>query len=79
MQDINAIKNAVTELYNEKKEIHVEVHSKKPKINILDSKAHITGVYRNLFTIEVIENGLKKSYTVPYTDMFIGRVKIKEL
>lgn len=78
-QDINAIKTAIAELYENKTEIHVDVHSTRPKINVENSSAHITGVYKNLFRIEVLEDGLKKSYTVQYTDLFIGKVIIREL
>ena len=79
MQDINAIKAAIAELYEQKREIHVDVHSTKPKINVVSAPATIVGVYRNLFTIQTVENGLKKIYTVQYTDLFIGKVRIEEL
>lgn len=79
MMDINDIKARISELYENNVEIHICVHSKKPKINIEDATAKITGIYKNLFTLEVIENGLKKVYSVQYTDLFIGKMKIKEM
>lgn len=79
MQNIDVIKESIKKLYENKTEIHVDVHSTKPKINVVDSPAKITGVYRNLFTLETVENGLKKLYTVQYTDLFIGKVRIDEL
>ena len=79
MRDIEEIKAKIKELYESGIEIHVNVHSKKPKIDVNDANAHITGIYRNLFTIETQDNGLKKQYTVQYTDLFIGKVKILEL
>lgn len=79
MHDIEEIKAKIKELYENGAEIHVDVHSKKPKIKVENSPACITGVYRNLFTIETQDNGLKKQYTVQYTDLFIGKVKISEL
>lgn len=79
MQNIDEIKNKIKNLYESKMEIHVCVHSTKPKINVKDASAKIVGVYRNLFTIEAEENGMKKLFSVPYTDLFIGKVKIEEL
>ncbi len=77
--DINVIKTAIVELYEKSVEIHVDVNSTRPKIHVENAPAKITGVYKNLFTIETLENGLKKTYTVQYTDLFIGKVRIKEL
>ncbi len=77
--DIADIKERMTSLFEQGADIHVTVHSKRPKINISESQARIVGVYKNLFTIEAVENGLKKTFTVPYTDIFIGKVSIKEL
>jgi len=77
--DIADIKERMTSLFEQDADIHVTVHSKRPKINITESQARIVGVYKNLFTIEAVENGLKKTFTVPYTDIFIGKVSIKEL
>lgn len=79
MQDINTIKEAINVLFNENKEIHIDVHSTRPKINVSNAPATITGVYKNLFTVEVCENGLKKIFSIPYTDLFIGKVIIKEI
>ena len=77
--NIELIKSQIMELYEKKAEIHVEVHSTRPKIQVENAPARITGVYKNLFRIETVENGLLKGYTVQYTDLFIGRVRIKEL
>ena len=77
--DINEMKNAISKLYERNIEVHVDVHSTKPKIHVTNATARITGVYKNLFRIETVEGGLKKGYTVQYTDLFIGKVKIKEL
>ena len=79
MQDINVIKEAIFELYKNKISIHVDVHSTRPKINITNAEAHITGVYKNLFTLETIDKGLKKIFSVQYTDIFIGKVNISEI
>ena len=77
--DIDVIKEKIAELHRNDEEICVEVHSKNPKINVDHAPARITGVYKNLFTLEVIENGLKKIYSVQYTDLFIGKVKIDKI
>ncbi len=79
MTDINLIKAAIRELYEKRSDIHVDVHCTKPKIHVVGAPATITGVYKNLFTLEVTDNGLKKVYTVQYTDLFIGKVSINEL
>lgn len=79
MQDISVLKDMIARLYEAGGEIHIEVHSTKPRISVSDSPARITGVYKNLFRIETVEDGLKKAYTVQYTDLFIGKVRIKEL
>lgn len=79
MVDIEVIKTKIKWLYENNVDIHVDVHSKRPKISVQDAIANITGVYKNLFTIETFEKGMKKTYSVQYTDLFIGKVKIKEL
>ncbi len=79
VRDVNEIKSAILKLYEQKTDIHVNVNTTKPRIHITDAPASITGVYKNLFTIEVIENGLKKVFSIPYTDIFIGKVSINEL
>ena len=79
MQNIDLIKAKIKALYENESEIHIDVHSTRPKIKVVNAVATITGVYRNLFTIEALENGAKKLYTVQYTDLFIGKVKISEL
>lgn len=79
MQDIDLIKATIRELYERGDEVHVDVHSKKPKINVNGANATITGVYKNLFSLEVIEGGIKKIYSVQYTDLFIGKVRIHEI
>ncbi len=60
MQDINSIKFTISNLHNDGTEIHVDVHSTRPKISVDSAPAKITGVYKNLFTIESVEDGLKK-------------------
>lgn len=79
MTDIDLIKTEIKELYDKQKEIHINVHSTKPKIHVTGAPATITGVYKNVFRIETVEDGMKKAYTVQYTDLFIGKVSIKEL
>ena len=79
MQDINVIKEKIKKLYENGASISICVHSSRPKIEVDGASVSIKGVYKNLFTIEAIENGLKKTYTVPYADVFIGKVKILEL
>lgn len=79
MKDINELKEKINDLYQKKLTIHVDVHSKRPRTNVDNVPATITGAYKNLFTIEVFENGIINKYSVQYTDLFIGKVKIKEL
>ncbi len=79
MQDIEQIRERIVELCESGAEIHVSVSSKRPKICVEDAPARICGAYKNLFRLETVEQGLKKSYTVQYTDLFIGKVKIREL
>lgn len=79
MRDIDEIKAKIRELYDSKTEIHVNVNSKKPRINVENSPGHITGVYRNLFTIEANENGWIRTFDVQYTDLFVGKVRILEI
>ena len=62
MQNIDLIKAKIKALYENESEIHIDVHSTRPKIKVVNAVARITGVYRNLFTIEALENGAK-NYT----------------
>lgn len=79
MQDIDTIKEKIKKLYESGAPISICVHSSIPKVEVDGASVFIKGVYKNLFTVEAIENGLKKIYTVPYADVFIGKVKILEL
>ena len=79
MRNISIIQSQIKKLYDNETEIHISVHSTRPKINVVNAPAKITGVYKNLFTVSVVENGLKKLYSVQYTDLFIGKVIIYEL
>ena len=64
MNNTDEIKIAVKKLFDKTTDIHVDVISRKPKIRIENAPARIVGVYKNLFTIEVNEDGLKKADTV---------------
>jgi uncharacterized protein Veg len=79
VQKIDIIKKFVENLYENGGDIHVDVHSSRPKINVNGASARIIGVYKNLFTVEALENEMKKIYTVQYSDILIGKVKIREL
>lgn len=79
MQDINELKERIMKLCRSGETVHVSVISKRPKINVVDAPARISEAYKNLFRVETTENGTKKAYTVQYTDLFIGKVKIREI
>lgn len=79
MLDVNEIKERIFRLCESGEEIHLSVYSKRPKICVVDVPARISGAYKNLFRIETTESGVVKAYTVQYTDLFIGKVKIREL
>ena len=79
MQEIDLIKTKIKELYEKGEVVHVDVNSSRPKIHVNGAQALITGVYKNLFTLETVENDMKKIYSVQYADVLIGRVKIMEI
>ena len=60
--------------------IHIDVAIPRPRVNLEGATARIVGVYPFIFRIEApAPDGTIQSYSLQYSDIMIGRIKIKEL
>jgi len=76
---LTEIKIKIQKLYNTNPEIHINIHSNRPKIFYENEPAIIRGVYPHIFQIEVNEENQVKSFFMQYEDVLIKRVEILEL
>ncbi len=77
MMEIKEIKDKVSKLYSEKKEIHISINSKRKKVK--DATCVIDGVYNNFFVVKSMVNRYEESFTVLYVDVYSKNTIIKEL
>lgn len=77
--DLSEIKMQIKVLCEKKQTIHVDMSLRNKNKNLSDLKGEITGVYPNVFTIDVFESEHKKSYNFQYTDLLINNIKIAEI
>ena len=60
--------------------IHIDVAIPRPRVNLEGATARIVGIYPYIFRIEApAPDGRIQSYSLQYSDIMIGRIKIKEL
>lgn len=76
---LSAVKLKVKDLYQTKTQLHVDLNSKSKHKHLTNISAAITGVYPNLFTVVLLENGTEKHYTFQYADLLTNDITIKEL
>ncbi len=79
MSPLEEIRLEVIRLYKYHPQIHVDVNMVHPKIVLKNVSATITSVFPHIFQIEAENDGVKKSYTLQYTDLLIRRIVILEL
>ena len=76
---LTEIKIKIQKLYNTNPQIHINVHSNRPKMYYDNEPAIIRGVYQHIFQLEVKEDNQIKSFYMQYEDVLIKRVEIIEL
>ena len=79
MDSIDYIKSRIEEMYKSKSIIHVDIKLKHPRVILKGSTAIVTGAYRNIFGIEIMDKGGTIRHTFQYGDVLIGHVVIEEL
>lgn len=78
MMEIQDIKDKVSKLYSEKKEIHISINSNRKKVK--DATCFIDGVYENFFVVKsMVNNRYEETFTVLYVDVYSKNTIIKEL
>lgn len=76
---LEMIRRDIARLYKTHPQVHVNVKTTSPRIQLENAPAVIRGVYRNLFTISETAAGQEKTHTLSYTDILTGEVEILEL
>lgn len=76
---IDTIKSAIKEFYDNKTPLNVYVKTTHTPSDGTLSPAIITGVYNNLFLIDIKEDGTIKHQSFTYSDVLIGQIEFKEL
>ena len=80
MDSMDSIKSSIEALYKTDQNIHIRVRKTRPRAMVEELSARIVGVYKNVFQIEVCEEGKAfVRYTFQYGHMLTGMVKIEEL
>ncbi|MBO6089141.1 MAG: hypothetical protein J6P37_02360 [Lachnospiraceae bacterium] len=79
MMTLTEIKIKIQKLYNTNPQIHINVHSNRPKMYYDNVPAIIRGVYPHIFQLEINEENQIKSFYMQYEDVLIKRVEIIEL
>ena len=74
MSEYNPIKQKLLFLFNSNPVIHIKLITNSLRTLSAEHTARITGVYRNIFQVEI--NG--KKHTFRYSDVAIGHVVIAE-
>jgi len=77
--NITYLQAKVQELYNTNPNIHLSVVVTRPKKTYEDVPAKILDVYPNFFRVERTLENKKQIQTIPYTDLLIKNVTIKEI
>ena len=79
MTILDDIKIKIKKLYENDSEIHLTFISTYPKMCLVDEKAKIIGVYKNIFRVEEYSNGVSHIHTFQYADIFTKKIEILEL
>lgn len=80
MNYIEEIKTGIEKLYKTNPKVHISTIRARPKRIVTSSPAKIVGVYENIFQVEECgEDNSPTRYTVRYSDVLVGQVKVEEL
>ncbi len=77
MNPLETIREKMKRLKDKDPNIHVNVTISRPKIRLDNTPAQILDIYPNVFRLRDIAQD--KLYTVKYSDILTGQVKIIEL
>ena len=80
MNYIEEIKTGIEKLYKTNLKVHISTIRARPKRIVISSPVKIVGVYENIFQVEECgEEDSPTRYTVRYSDVLVGQVKVDEL
>ena len=79
MTTIEEVRKELERLYKECPNIHISVSMSHPKVSVREAPVKITGVYRSIFRIEEKEVERPRFFSLQYSDLLTGKIKIKEL
>ena len=77
MNEVRKIRQRIAERYRTNPKIRVNVNLTRPKLQLRDAEAVITGVYSHLFQVEETA-GERKRHILQYTDVLLGSIEIIE-
>lgn len=73
------IRQRIKELHDSYSAIHINLSLTRPRVCEQNVEATITGVYPNFFIVEESHTGIRRSHSIQYTDIYIGKIDIPEL
>ncbi len=76
-QDFIILKSKLEELYRSSKVIHVDILTKRKKLDNITSK--IEGIYDRFLCVSSLVNSYKEDFTISYIDILTKKIHIKEL
>ncbi len=73
------VKTKLQVLYKTTPTVHITVNLCKPSVQLTMVEARLVGLYEHIFQIEAQRNGRIDKYSIQYSDVMAGIVKIEEL
>lgn len=77
--NIEEAKKQINNLYHTNPDIHISISISRPRVELKNAPAVISGVYPNFFRIEEKNSGFLRSHTVRYADLATNLLEIAEL
>lgn len=73
------IRNQIKRLYETAPVIHMNISLKKPRLELFNAQATITGVFPHIFQVEETTSGRPVRHTLQYNDVLIKNIVILEM
>lgn len=79
MHSLQEIKARIQQRFQTDPNIHVNISLQRPRLQLQNVEAKITGVYAHIFQIEEASSGQCRRHTLQYADVLLHSIDILEL